>query len=124
MNLREPCRIAALLVLAGAWAPSAPAQEMEPRSYSPNPVGVTFLIAAFARSTGGVLTDPSLPVDDVEAEVDTTALRFAHTFGFLGRSASFGVVHARISGHRTGTLAGEDAAPSRSGIAASKLKLT
>lgn len=124
MNLRERCRAATLLMLAGAWAPMAPAQEMEPRSYSPNPVGVTFLIAAFARSTGGVLTDPSLPVDDVEAEVDMTALGVGHTFGFFGRSASFGIVQPRISGHFTGTLNGEDAEASRSGIGDTRLKFT
>ena len=124
MNLRVPCRTAALLVLAGAWAPTAPAQEMEPRSYSPNPVGVTFVLAAFARSTGGVLTDPSLPVDDVDAEVDSTALGVGHTFGLFGRSASAGIVQPRISGHFTGTLDGANAEASRSGIGDTKLKLT
>ncbi len=73
------------VLVAGGWpgASAARAQEMEPRSYSPNPVGVTFVIVAFTRSTGGILTDPSLPVDDVEAEVDATALGLGHTFGLL-----------------------------------------
>jgi hypothetical protein len=116
--------MAAVLALACAWGAPAAAQEMEPRAYSPNPVGTTFLLATFARSTGGILTDPSLPVDDVEAEVDSVALGFGHTFGLFGRSAGIAIVQPRSSGHFSGTLNGEDAEASRSGIGDTKLKLT
>jgi Putative MetA-pathway of phenol degradation len=124
MNSRASRLPAGLLVLATTWSPHASTQEMEPRSYSPNPVGVTFVLAAFARSTGGILTDPSLPVDDVEGEVDATALGVGHTFGLFGRSASAGIVQPRISGHFTGTLDGQNAEASRSGIGDTKLKFT
>lgn len=124
MNLREPCQAAALFVIAGAWAPTASTQEMEPRSYSPSPVGVTFFVAAYARSTGGVLTDPSLPVDDVEGEIDAAAIGVGHTFGLFGRSASIALVQPRVSGQFTGTLNGLDARASRSGMADTKVKFT
>jgi Putative MetA-pathway of phenol degradation len=115
---------AAALFMAGAWAPHASAQELEPRAYSPNPVGVSFVVAAFARSTGGILTDPSLPVDDVEAEVDTTVLGFGHTFGIFGRSGSIGLAQPRVSGHFTGTLDGQNAEASRSGLGDTRVKFT
>lgn len=124
MIFRQSCLAIATLILAGAGAPVVTAQELEPRSYSPNPVGVTFVAVAFARSTGGILTDPSLPVDDVEAEIDTTVLGLGHTFGFFGRSANFGILQPRISGHFTGTLDGQDAAASRSGMGDTKFKFT
>ena len=114
----------ATFLLARSLGAGRAAQEMEPRSFSPNPVGVTFVLLAFARSTGGILTDPSLPVDDVEAEIDTTVLGLGHTFGFFGRSANFGVAQPRISGQFTGTLDGEDAEASRSGFGDTKLKFT
>jgi hypothetical protein len=110
--------------LVCVWCAPSLAQEMEPRAYSPNPVGTTFFLATFARSTGGILTDPSLPVDDVEAEVNSVALGLGRTFGFFGRSATFGVVQPRSSGHFTGTLNGEDAEASRSGLADTKLKFS
>jgi hypothetical protein len=124
MNFRQLSHPAATLILAGAWVPFASAQEMEPRSYSPNPVGVTFVVAGFGRSTGGILTDPSLPVDDVDAEVDAYLLGVGHTFGFFGRSASIGLLQPRLSGYFTGTLDGQDAEASRSGIADTKVKFT
>jgi len=124
MTIRNAWQSVAVLVATVACASAVRAQELEPRSYSPNPVGVTFVIAAFTRSTGGILTDPSLPVDDVEAEVDATALGLGHTFAFFGRSANIGVVQPRITGHFTGTLNGEDAEASRSGIGDTKVKFT
>jgi hypothetical protein len=98
------------------------AQEMEPRAFSPSPVGTTFVLATFARSTGGILTDPSLPVDDVEAEVDTVAIGFGQTFSFFGRSASLGIVQPRSAGQFTGTLNGEDAEASRSGLGDTRMR--
>ncbi len=72
---------------------------VEPRSYSPSPVGVTFVVAAFTRSTGGILTDPSLPVDDVEAEDrrDGTRTR-AHASASSAASRTIAVVQPRTSG--------------------------
>jgi hypothetical protein len=110
-------------LVAAAVAPAAlRAQEIEPRAFSPSPVGVTFVVAAYGRSTGGILTDPSLPVDDVEAEIDGSAIGVGHTFSFFGRSASIAVLQPRASGHFTGTLNGEDAEASRSGLGDTKVR--
>ena len=49
-----------LLVLA---APGTRAQQLEPRAYANTPVGMNFLIAGYACSTGGLSTDPALPLD-------------------------------------------------------------
>jgi hypothetical protein len=91
----------AALLIAGASF-DAPAQELEPRSYSPSPSGVNFLGLNYRRSTGGVGVDPSLPLENVSAEVDTVSLGYARTFDLLGRSASISFVlpysHADVSG--------------------------
>jgi len=67
---------------------SARAQELEPRAFSANPTGVTFVNLAYGRTQGEVVFDASLPFRDVEARVNAGALGFAHTFPFLGRTAS------------------------------------
>ena len=77
--------IAALLVASASFGASA--QELEARAYSPAPVGVNFLGLSYLRSTGGVAVDPSLPLDNVDAEVNTASLAYARTFGLFGRSA-------------------------------------
>jgi Putative MetA-pathway of phenol degradation len=75
--------------LAAALLSVAPAagQDMEPRAYSPSPVGTTFVVAGATRSAGGVFTDPTLPVEDAEATIGVLALAFGHTINIGGRQA-------------------------------------
>ena len=81
-------RFAAWLALSGCWAVACRAQEIEPRAYSPSPSGVNFLVAVAGHSEGGVLTDPSLPVTDIEARIDALAFGYGRTFDVAGRSAN------------------------------------
>ena len=60
-----------LLLLA---VPS-PAQDLDPRAYVNVPVNGTFLVAGFAVSHGAVVTDPSLPLTDINATVETPSAR-------------------------------------------------
>jgi hypothetical protein len=52
--------LASVLVLAGASF--AAAQDLEPRSYVNTPVGMNFLVAGYAYTTGGVALDASVPL--------------------------------------------------------------
>lgn len=115
MNSRRTRDLALAATLLGAASAPALPQELEPRAFSPSPVGVTFVVAALGRSTGGILTDPSLPVDDVDAEIDAGAFGLGHTFSLLGRAASVAVVQPYVSADFRGTLDGEPAEASRSG---------
>jgi len=67
----------ALVVFAGALA--ARAQEMEPRAYSPSPRGTNFTGVALSNSRGGVLFDSTLPITDVDADLDSFAFAYART---------------------------------------------
>src|SRR5262245_12089296 len=42
---------------------SLEAQELEPRSYTPAPIGTTIVLASVGGSKGDILFDPSLDVD-------------------------------------------------------------
>jgi outer membrane putative beta-barrel porin/alpha-amylase len=66
---------------------SSAAQELEPRAYSPSPTGTTFIAVTATRSAGGVFTDPSAPLIDVEAELGVLGLGVGHSFALLGKSA-------------------------------------
>lgn len=94
-----PCM--AMLGLLGA--PVSHAQELEPRAYSASPVGANFLVANYTRLTGEVLTDPSLPITDIDAEINLGTLGYVRTFGLAGRSASLGILvpvaQADVSGN-------------------------
>jgi len=50
------------IALSVSVASSPRAQDMEPRSYSNAPVGLNFLIAGYAYTSGGFPTDVALPI--------------------------------------------------------------
>jgi hypothetical protein len=56
--------------------------------------------------------------------VNALALGIGHTFSFFGRSAGVAILQPRASGHFTGTLNGEDAEASRSGIGDTRLRFS
>ena len=84
------------------------AQDLEPRAYSNSPTGLNFLIAGYAYANGSVLTDPSLPLDNVTNDSHLGVFAFATTLNVLGKSAKFDVIPARParSTRRDSPLAG------------------
>jgi hypothetical protein len=72
--------------LLAAGAPTAHAQDIEPRAYSNAPIGVNFAIAGFAHTRGGVAFDPALPAKNPQLETSNAVLAYAHVLDFWGRS--------------------------------------
>jgi len=83
-------------------AATAMAQDLEPRAYAAAPIGANFIVVGGGHSTGGVVTDPSLPVEDVEATVNAATLGAGTTFSLFGRTAlvvaAFPYAWAKASG--------------------------
>lgn len=117
-----PVVILSALVLV-LLAPRAHAQELEPRAYSPNPVGLNFAVAGYVRSSGGVLFDPSLPFSDVEAELDSAIAGYGRTFAAFGRSASAFLALPYVQGVASGNVGESRREAKRSGWADLRLKL-
>ena len=116
-------RFAALLALSTCWAGSAcRAQEIEPRSYSPAPSGVNFLVLVAGNSEGAVLTDPSLPVTNIDAKVSALAFGYGRTFGLFGRSANFAVALPYVQARATGDIGEQRASATREGLGDTKLR--
>jgi hypothetical protein len=68
------------------------AQDLEPRAYSNSPIGLNFILAGFGHTTGSVLTDPALPVENVSVESDFGLFAFATTLDVFGQSGKIDVV--------------------------------
>jgi hypothetical protein len=81
-------------------------QELEPRSYSPAPVGTSFLIASIGGSEGAILFDSSVNVDSVKAELSIATTAFGYTFGLAGRQARVLAVFPVAWGHIAGEVGG------------------
>lgn len=82
----------------------APAQELEPRAYSPAPIGTNFIGLSYTRLGGQVLTDPSLPITDVKASINSLTLGYVRVFDLAGRAASVGLLAPFVSGNVSGNV--------------------
>jgi hypothetical protein len=102
--------------LALLWSALVSAQEMEPRSYSATPVGTNFLVANYARSTGDVSLDPSLPITDLQARINTYVLGYSHSFGIAGHLASIAASVPYANANLTGNVATVPGQAWRSGL--------
>jgi hypothetical protein len=87
-------------------------------------VGVRFIVAAFARSTGGVVTDPSLPVEDVSAAVNSPVIGAGMTFALSGKTALATAVVPYAWASATGRVQEESRKATRSGLADPRFKLS
>jgi hypothetical protein len=89
-----------LVVLSGP----AFGQALEPRAYSPAPIGTNFLIAGFAHTTGNVSPDPSLPISNVRGDIETGLLAYSRTFPLFGREASAAILIPFVGADITGDV--------------------
>ena len=56
------------------------AQDLDPRAYARIPVNVTVVVAGFGYSNGGIVTDATVPVDDLQAKIGSPSLGVVHSF--------------------------------------------
>jgi hypothetical protein len=130
-GVRTPCaRRARVAPLGVAWlcllllARPLSAQDLDPRAYANVPVNGTFLIWGLAVSHGNVVTDPTLPVTDINATIETPSVGVARSFSLFGRTAqAFGVLPyswAQVSGR----VLEESRSISRAGLSDVRLRLS
>lgn len=111
---------AALPLFAGI----ASAQELEPRAYSNVPVGLNFLVVAYAYSDGDVATEATAPLRDGNVELHGPLLAYARSIDLGGRSGKIDVIlpYGWTSG--SATVLGERRHRDVSGLGDPRLRLS
>ena len=124
------CRVRSTLASIGlvvtllTCGPAADAQDLEPKAYSASPVGAAFLVVGLARSTGSVLTDPTLPLTDIEAKINGVPVAAGYTFGLFGRLALVTAAVPYGWGEVSGLVGEEARSVTRSGLTDARAKLS
>ena len=110
---RTGARVLALVTVAIAPALIggcvARAQSIEPRLFSNVPIGMNFILAGYAHSTGGVLLDPSVPLEDAHVTVHSPFVGYSRSLNLRGKSGQIQglVAYAWLSGEALLTSTGE-----------------
>ena len=84
-----PARTTILVTIAAIFMPLAGfSQELVPRAYWPAPTGTNLIVTGYQYSEGDVLTDPSLPVEGVDSQIEFLSLTYQRTLRLFGRTAN------------------------------------
>jgi hypothetical protein len=105
----------ALAILA-SLTKAAPAQDLEPRAYSPSPIGTTFVLVGFARSSGDITFDPSIPLTNVQATFYAPVVGIGQTFPLFGRQALLTAALPYAWGNVSGNVGEQTGSVHRSGL--------
>lgn len=105
-------------ILTGfAWMSAMKAQELEPRSLANVPIGTRFGLVNYAFSSGNILYDPALDLDDLNARVNSISGVYVHAFDFFGMAAKYHFILPYVNGYWQGIYQGDHRETSRSGLA-------
>ena len=113
-----------LLVLSVIVAKVASGQEMEPRAYSPAPIGTQFVVLTYGYQSGDVLLDASLPLKDVNVKLNAGTIGYGRTFSLAGRQTNVAVLVPYIWGTAKGTVFEDQVEVRRSGGGDVRLRLS
>jgi len=108
--------IVTLIFLLFCLAATLNVQEMQPRAYFPAPIGVNFFGTSYSFNSGGLLFDPSLPVEDAHVDANIGTLSFGQSLGVLRRSAQVLAIVPYVQADLTVLLSGSAQYRYRSGL--------
>ena len=114
---------AALQALCGVVSGVAFAQELTPRAYWPTPNGTNVFVASYQRSTGDIVTDPSLPLTGVDSDINYLQMSYQRSFSLAGRTAALQVSVPYSRGETEGLVEGEFRRRNTSGLGDIRLRL-
>lgn len=112
--------IASLSILLFAGVLSG--QELQPRAYLPAPIGLGFSTISYTSNSGGLLFDPSLPVEDAHVDAHVAALAVGASVPVFGRSSQVLAVMPYLVADLSGRLSGVEQSRHRSGLADSTFR--
>ena len=118
---------AALLSAAIALAYSSTytrAAELEPRAYANAPIGLNFLIAGFAKSEGGLSTDPASPIQDAHLNINTGVLAYARSLDVWGKSGKIDIIMPFSDLSGTALVGGQPAQRQVAGLNDARLRFS
>lgn len=110
------CKILLVLVL-GFLESALFAQDLEPRSLSAMPTGGNFAIASYGYSSGNIMVDNSLPIEDLNAQLNNFVFAYARSFKLFNKLSKFDVITPYSFGSFTGVVSQIDSSTTRSGLA-------
>jgi hypothetical protein len=103
-------------VVACLFITQLQSQDLEPRLLSPIPTGGNFAIASYGYSVGNILLDNSLPVEDLNASINSFVFAYAKSFKLFNKLAKFDGIIPYAFGTYDAIVNNVDTSATRSGF--------
>lgn len=100
------------------------AQDLDPRAYMRLPIATTTAFTGFSFSSGGVVTDPTLPIDNIKANVQAISFGVSRTFNFMGNTSQVLAVLPYSWAQVSGDVGEQFTEITRSGMADARLRFS
>ncbi len=100
------------------------AQDIEPRRWTPMPIGLNVIGAAYVYTQGDIGLDPVLLLEDVKQSSHGMGVSYARSVSVFGRSARIDAIVPVASVHWKGLLDGSSASTSRKGLVDPSLRFS
>jgi len=97
-------RTAVLVGLNLLVASQLAAQDVQPRVYTPAPVGVNLATMSYAFSSGTVLFDKTIPVENANAHIHSIAAAYSRSTGVFGMASRVDIVLPFVVGDWEGDI--------------------
>ncbi len=98
-------------------------QDVQPQIYTPAPVGVNMLTLGYAFSTGALLFDKTIPVENVTADIHSVSASYSRSIGILGMAGRADVAVPFVFGDWVGDVDLVEETTSRTGFGDPLLRL-
>jgi hypothetical protein len=119
-NPRAALTTLAVVAFTCLGSTDAIAQDLEPRAFSNAPVGLNFLLAGYAYSSGAVLFDDALAaalqIQEASGKLHQGIIGYVRAVDVFGLSGRVGAIVPVVAGDWEGILADTFAAVSRDGL--------
>lgn len=100
------------------------AQDLDPRAYVRLPLKTTSVFSGFAYSHGGIVSDPTLPIKNIKADVESLSFGVSRVFNFFGLSSQALVVVPYSWAQVSGDVSQQARSLTGSGMADMRLRYT
>lgn len=98
-------------------------QELEARTYANTPTGINIVALGYTLSSGNILLDPALPIENLDGDLNIALVGYARTFSILGHNAKFKTFVPYAFGDWKGTVSGVPETRTTRGAGDVRLKL-
>ena len=83
---------------------SLKAQDVQARVYAPAPTGLNVLTLGYSYSWGAMLFDKTIPIENVEANINTFSAAYSRSTALFGKAGRFDLALPMVSGNWEGEI--------------------